>query len=346
MLRVLTDRLEQEVQQRTRERDRIWQVSEDLLGVSTFEGYFTSVNPAWTHLLGWSEDEIKRMHVSALRHPDDAPAAEAGRARLARGVPTVRMENRFRHRDGSWRWLTWTMTVDDGLIYVAGRHVTAEKQAAEALRESERQFSLLVAGVTDYALIMLDPDGTVTSWNAGAERIKGYAADEIIGQHFSQFYTEDDRKGGLPDRSLAIATEAGRFEAEAWRVRKDGSLFWANVVIDAIRDPRRQADRLRQDHPRHHRAAQRAAGARARAGAARPGAEDGSARRDDRRRRARLQQSADDRVRQRAEAGAAPDRPKDLRAVEGIQRRRLARRGPDPAVAHLRAPPAAQSAHG
>ena len=236
MLRVLTDRLEHEVRQRTRERDRIWQVSEDLLGVSNFEGYFTSVNPAWTHLLGWSVDEIKRMHVSALRHPDDAPAAEAGRAQLAKGVPTVRMENRFRHRDGSWRWLTWTMTADDGLIYVAGRHITAEKKAAEALRESEHQFRLLVAGVTDYALYMLDPKGIVSSWNAGAERIKGYAAEEIIGQHFSRFYTEDDRKKGQPDRSLAIATETGKFEAEAWRLRKDGSLFWANVVIDAIRD--------------------------------------------------------------------------------------------------------------
>ncbi len=237
MLRVLTETLEQQVEQRTRERDRIWQVSEDLLGVSTFEGYFTSINPAWTHLLGWSEEEIKRMHVSALRHPDDAPAAEAGRARLAQGVPTVRMENRFRHRDGSWRWLTWTMTADNGLIYVAGRHVTAEKQAAQALRESEHQFRILVAGVTDYALIMLDPNGIITSWNVGAEHIKGYTADEIIGRHFSQFYTEDDRKSGLPDRSVRIATEAGRFEAEAWRVRKDGSLFWANVVIDAIRDP-------------------------------------------------------------------------------------------------------------
>jgi len=237
MLRVLTDRLEQEVQQRTRERDRIWQVSEDLLGVSTFEGYFTSVNPAWTQLLGWSADEIKRMHVGALRHPDDAAVAEAARARLAQGVPTVRLENRFRHRDGSWRWLTWIMTADNGLIYVAGRHITAEKQAAEALRESEQQFRLLVAGVTDYALYMLDPNGIVSSWNAGAERIKGYTAEEIIGQHFSRFYTEDDRKHGRPGRALATAAETGRFEAEAWRVRKDGSLFWANVVIDAVYDP-------------------------------------------------------------------------------------------------------------
>jgi len=235
-LRVLTERLESEVQHRTRERDRIWTVSEDLLGVANFDGYFLSVNPAWTNLLGWTEDEIKSLHVNELRHPDDAAAAIAARAQLARGMPTVRVENRFRHRDGSWRWISWTMTTDSGLIYVSGRHITSEKQAAEALRESDRQFRLLVAGVTDYALYMLDPNGVVSSWNAGAERIKGYTEEEIIGRHFSQFYTPEDRKAGLPNRSLAIAAATGRFEAEAWRMRKGGALFWANVVIDAIYD--------------------------------------------------------------------------------------------------------------
>ncbi len=123
--------------ERTRERDRIWSVSEDLLGVSTFDGYFTSLNPAWTRVLGWNEDEIKSMHVDTLRHPDDTAHSRAGRARLAEGVQTVRMENRFRHKDGSWRWIAWTMTADQGLIYVAGRHVTAEKEAQEALRKAE-----------------------------------------------------------------------------------------------------------------------------------------------------------------------------------------------------------------
>src|SRR5262245_46675613 len=238
----ITDRVRDEqtlrvqVQQRTRERDRIWTVSEDLLGVANFEGYFLSVNPAWTNLLGWTEDEIKSLHVSELRHPDDASAGIAARARLAQGAQTVRVENRFRHRDGSWRWLTWTMTADDGLIYVAGRHITAEKEAGAALRESDRQFRSLVAGVTDYALFMLDPAGTVVSWNSGAERIKGYTAEEIIGRHFSEFYTADDKRNGAPNRALSIAAATGRFEAEAWRVRKGGSLFWANVVIDAIHD--------------------------------------------------------------------------------------------------------------
>jgi PAS domain S-box-containing protein len=240
ILQQFTNQLEAEIAARAKERDRIWQVCEDLLGVSNFAGYFTSVNPAWTALLGWTEDEIRRMHVSQLRHPDDAPAAIEARSRLAQGAPSIRIENRYRHRDGSWRWISWTMTADEGLIFVAGRHITQEKQALEALRESERQFRSLVAGVTDYALIMLDPNGIVSSWNAGAERIKGYGSSDIVGRHFSQFYTPQDRAAGVPARALQIAAETGRFEAEAQRMRNDGSLFWANVVIDAIRDEQGQ----------------------------------------------------------------------------------------------------------
>src|SRR6185312_2446592 len=234
-LRVLSNQLESEVEQRTRERDRIWNVSEDLLAVANFEGYFLSVNPAWTRLLGWTANDIRSMHVSELRHPDDGPAAIAARGRLKAGASSERVENRFRHRDGSWRWLSWTMTVDAGLIYIIGRHITSERQSAVALRESDQRFRALVAGVTDYALFMLDPTGIVASWNAGAERIKGYSADEIIGRHFAEFYPPADREAGMPNRSLAMAAATGRFEAEAQRVRKDGTLFWASVVIDAIR---------------------------------------------------------------------------------------------------------------
>jgi len=235
-LRVLNERLETEIAERIRERDRIWHVSEDLLGVSNFDGYFTSVNPAWTTLLGWSEDEIKRMHVSELRHPDDAAHSMAGRRRLAEGVPTVRMENRFRHKDGSWRWLAWTLTVENGLIYLIGRHVTADKLAAEALRESERQFRLFTEAATDHALIRLDAQGVVSGWNAGAQRIEGYAEREIVGHHFSRFYTAGDRAAGAPERALAAAATSGTYEHDGWRVRKDGSLFLAAVVIDAIHD--------------------------------------------------------------------------------------------------------------
>ena len=104
------------------------------------------------------------------------------------------------------------------------------------LFESERSFRLLVEGVTDYALYMLDPDGIVTSWNIGGQRIKGYAPEEIVGRHFSCFYTETDRANGKPLRALRTAREAGRYEEEGWRVRKDGTFFWASVVIDPIRE--------------------------------------------------------------------------------------------------------------
>src|SRR5450755_1288531 len=99
------------------------------------------------------------------------------------------------------------------------------------------RYRLLVEAVTDYAIYMLDPAGTVSSWNPGAQRIKGYLANEIIGQHFSRFYTEKDQKTGLPARALETARLEGKFENEGWRVRKGGSQFWAAVVIDPIRSP-------------------------------------------------------------------------------------------------------------
>jgi PAS domain S-box-containing protein len=140
-LAALNERLEAEVETRTRERDRVWNVSEDLLGVSTFAGNFVSINPAWTKTLGWNEAEIKSLHVNDLRHPDDAALSLAARDQLARGGPTVRIENRFRHKDGSWRWIAWTMTADEGLIYLAGRHVTAQKEAAAALERAHQQLA-------------------------------------------------------------------------------------------------------------------------------------------------------------------------------------------------------------
>src|SRR5882672_4025906 len=111
-----------------------------------------------------------------------------------------------------------------------------DQQQKRDLFESERNFRLLVEGVADYALYMLDPTGVVTSWNIGGQRIKGYSPAEIIGQHFSRFYTEVDRTNGKPLRALRIAREQGRYEEDGWRVRKDGTFFWASVVIDPIHE--------------------------------------------------------------------------------------------------------------
>jgi PAS domain S-box-containing protein len=112
----------------------------------------------------------------------------------------------------------------------------ARAKPEQDLFESERSFRLLVEGVADYALYMLDPKGIVTSWNIGGQRIKGYLPQEIVGEHFSRFYTPSDRANGKPARALGIAKEHGRYEEEGWRVRKDGSFFWASVVIDAIKE--------------------------------------------------------------------------------------------------------------
>ena len=113
---------------------------------------------------------------------------------------------------------------------------TKDQQQQRDLAESERNFRLLVEGVADYALYMLDLAGVVTSWNIGGQRIKGYSPAEIIGQNFSRFYTEVDRANGKPLRALRIAREQGRYEEEGWRVRKDGTFFWASVVIDPIHE--------------------------------------------------------------------------------------------------------------
>src|ERR1700760_2495244 len=121
--------------------------------------------------------------------------------------------------------------------FVAGFILMVEQSRQQRdLFESERSFRLLVEGVADYALYMLDPTGIVTSWNIGAQRIKGYAPEEILGKHFSRFYTETDRANGKPARALGIAEQHGRYEEEGWRVRKDGTFFWASVIIDPIRE--------------------------------------------------------------------------------------------------------------
>jgi PAS domain S-box-containing protein len=117
-----------------------------------------------------------------------------------------------------------------------------DPEGYETSLSEEGRFRILVEAITDYAIYMLDPKGVVSSWNPGAQRFKGYRAGEIIGQHFSRFYTEEDRRAGLPVLALETAAREGRFENEGWRVRKDGSRFWADVVIDRIQDPASGAD--------------------------------------------------------------------------------------------------------
>ncbi len=176
--------------------------------------------------------------------------------------------------------------VNNDLMARESHGVEITQDALKRLRDSERHFRLLVQSVTDYAIYMLDPSGVVTSWNAGAARIKGYRSDEIVGKNFSEFFTEGDRLAGIPGIALKTAKETGRYESEGWRLRRDGSRFWALAVIDAVRDEQgnhigfAKITRDMTERPR------RADPARARQGPARASAEDGSHRPAHRRHRA------------------------------------------------------------
>jgi PAS domain S-box-containing protein len=221
-----------------RQLQHFWDASRDLFAVvSNTDGIARLINAgAWDDLLGYPAEQITRTRLIDFVHPDDLDMTIRTRESRLGQKAYFGFENRFRKSDGGFVWLSWNVVREGEQIYCCARDITEEKLAQDKLARSERQFRLLVAGVVDYALFMLSPDGVVTNWNAGAERIKGYAADEIVGKSFSVFYTEADRAAGQPELALATATEHGRYESEGWRVRKDGGLFWANGVIDAIYD--------------------------------------------------------------------------------------------------------------
>jgi PAS domain S-box-containing protein len=206
------------------------------------DGIVTSWNPGARRFKGYEAHEIIGHHFSRFYTKEDQSSGLPARAlEIARHTGKFESEGWRVRKDGSQ---FWAYVVIDPIRSSSGeiigyakitRDLTERRKAEEVLKKSEEQFRLLVQGVSDYAIYMLDTGGRVSSWNSGAQRIKGYAPDEIIGQNFSQFYTEEDRANGEPQRALEIAAREGRFEKEAWRVRKDGTRFWAHVVLDPIR---------------------------------------------------------------------------------------------------------------
>ena len=207
-------------------------------------GFVVSWNSGAQRIKGYSAGEIIGQHFSAFYTEEDR-AAHVPAAVLR----TAEVEGRFEaegwrlRKDGTRFWANVVIDpIRDPVGHLLGfakvtRDLTERRAAQEELRRSEERFRLLVQSVTDYAIYMIDPVGTITSWNSGAERFKGYSAEEIMGQNFARFYSEEDRMAGLPSRALDTAQREGRFEAEGWRIRKDGTRFWASVVIDPIRDP-------------------------------------------------------------------------------------------------------------
>ena len=207
------------------------------------KGTITSWNPGARRFKGYEEAEILGENFSRFYTDEDRKAGLPQRALLI-AEREGKFENEgWRVRKDGTRF--WAYVVIDPIRDNSGnligfakitRDLTERMQAETALRASQEQFRLLVQGVTDYAIFQLSPEGNVSSWNTGAQRIKGYAPEEIIGKHFSSFYTEEDRKAGLPQRALETATREGRYEKEGWRVRKDGTKFFAHVVVDTIRN--------------------------------------------------------------------------------------------------------------
>src|SRR5690606_36408330 len=207
------------------------------------DGHVLTWNPGSRRITGYTPDEIIGLHFSLFYLPEDISAAKPERElREAAESGRSEVEGWRVRKDGSKYWANIVTTAlrDDAGELIGFARVTRDttelRRTQEELRLSEERFRVLVHSVRDYAIFMLDPEGRIATWNEGAEAIKGYRADEIIGRHFSIFYPSEARDSHYPQYELEMAAEVGRFEDDGWRVRKDGSQFWANVVITALHD--------------------------------------------------------------------------------------------------------------
>ncbi len=207
------------------------------------EGYVRSWNAGAERFKGYQEAEVLGQHFSRFYTDEDRAAGMPQRT-----LDTARRDGRFEgegwrvRKDGTRFWASVVLdpirAPDGSLLGFAKvtRDITERRAAQEELRDSEQRFRLLVQGVTDYAIYMLSPQGEITNWNVGAERIKGYTQEEVVGSHYRRFFSEEDRAASVPERALETAAREGRFGSEGWRLRKDGTRFFAHAVIDAIRD--------------------------------------------------------------------------------------------------------------
>jgi formate hydrogenlyase transcriptional activator len=222
---------------------QLFLASPDAIVVTAVDGRISAVNPASERLFGFSESELIGNLIEMLiperfrgHHPKHRDAYLA--APSARPMGTG-LELYGRRKDGTEFpvdiMLSPVVSGGERSVLTVIRDITDRKQGETALRRSEERFRLLIEGASDYAIFMLDPEGRVASWNSGAERIKGYRSEEILGQHFSRFYPQESLDRGKPQHELEVAAAQGRFEDEGWRIRKDGSRFWANVIITALR---------------------------------------------------------------------------------------------------------------
>lgn len=213
------------------------------MATMTLTGMVVRANKALGALVGQDVRNLVGVAYARLAEAEDhATIAAALHDAQHEGGRVVRFEHRVLVDVKEPRWLLATVApIRDSrgralYLFLQAQDVTAQRAAEEALRQSEERFRLLVEAVQDYAIFMLDPDGHVASWNAGAERIKGYTAGDIIGEHFRRFYPPEKQLERHPEHELELALRDGHYEEEGWRVRKDGSRFWASVLITAVHD--------------------------------------------------------------------------------------------------------------
>lgn len=207
------------------------------------DGFVQSWNTGAQLISGYSDQDAIGKHVSLFSAPEEIAGRHAEHElEVARVEGRVEEEGWRVRKDGSRFWASVIITrLTDSSGALLGfaqvtRDLTERRMAEERLRMSEERFRLLVSAVRDYAIFMLDPTGRVATWNEGAQQLKGYKPEEIIGQHLAKFYPEEEVRAGKPDLELKVATQTGRFEDEGWRIRKDGTRFWANVVLTAIKN--------------------------------------------------------------------------------------------------------------
>src|ERR1700758_3011810 len=209
------------------------------------DGMIRTWNAGAERIKGYQASEVLGRHFSLFFTPEDKAADVPDQILVRAGREGRAEQEGWRVRKDGGRF--WASSVVQPVRDARGRalgfakitrDMTEQREAQQALYDSEHRFRLLVQAVKDCAIYMLDPSGIIVNWNAGAERLKGYSASEIVGQHFSKFYTREDRMAGLPARVLEAAARDGHYEAEGWRVRKDGGRFWAAMELDAIRDER------------------------------------------------------------------------------------------------------------
>ncbi len=218
----------------------LFQQADTGMATVTLAGRLIRTNRAFADLLGTSSEDLVGLELRDVVDDDHRPDVESATRKVAGGTSSVSVEHGLARDRAIWLSTTLTLVRDrEGAplyLFLQTQDIREQRQTARALQQSEERFRLLVETVRDYAIFMLDPTGRITSWNAGAERIKGFSASDVLGRHFRMFYLPEAQQARHPEHELEVAATSGRYEEEGWRVRKDGTTFWASVTITALRD--------------------------------------------------------------------------------------------------------------